>query len=780
MISVCAKVEKTIYNTYNDYYKDYNGETKQVKYAEPYWLYDEEKEEYYYSYHETLKEVFGFSMYCNPSTDINLYNSPINEKCFFSLPIDNENNGSHIYLDLNSYFPNMSYGSKYVLLFDGVFKYPNQNEVHLERTVTFYYTSPLSWKDPEICSRFPELAKWYKGDGHLHSLYSDGDNWIYDFVGRPNSDPSFKREDDRRHQEKDNNYVTKENTIAYRAKNQGLMDWIIITDHAGYLFSPAQGNFGKFTINGWIPPVYPCYNEILTSECPQVGNENWFNFYIWECRSAEQELGNIGIIPMEEIATTNECRSDDDTSCLDKKLANFGGHILNYNLQNGPQPYNTLSGRIADDVWGGNTTVHHQITRDEINYKCGCVSNSDGNKRTYAPTQPDGINGWGVVAHPEGANITGKEEETATPAYKWMSFPKKQLNWFKSFSVYESKDKHICPSVARSIMNFYSPNKGKGFFGIELDRRGITRWDEYLFADVKEGIYEHFNEDKDTSAMKFNPTFNKVPGYLYDPSNPGNESQYSFGNNFVVGLANSDDHQTYWSYQEDITRLKCLEGKIPISDIDERKIPGFEDGCYIMAKLKSIPWLTKCTYVYSDCSPIGVNNHRNFLKNLRSCGENKGVTASIGGGWATFKAKTQSSELVSSGGKIDIKQGEQSITLYVDALSPYKGSELPIKEIRVYACCGELNAYDKKEYCPVTFQNIQINVDWPAKKITTIDTLFNDPENPVYSILDCPIPIEQKHIAFYDYIRVEVEFLGNDRCSIAYCNPILVKNINAQ
>jgi len=315
-------------------------------------------------------------------------------------------------------------------------------------------------------------------------------------------------------------------------------------------------------------------------------------------------------------------------------------------------------------------------------------------------------------------------------------------------------------------------------------------WDQYLFSDIQAGAIEKFNDDKSSSAMMYYPIVDNSQ-HLYDPDSPGSlGGPFATGNNFVIGVANSDNHFHFWQYQEDTTMKQCCKNKIPIDDYEERIITGFADGLFIKSKLSYIPWIDYSTFVYSS-SPFPVTNHREFLKQFRSCGLfNKGVTASIGGGWGTFRVRKTSnppSGWVQSGGDIQLNNNNENVELKISALSPYATvngvNQYPIKSIRVKSSCGFKNSTTgKKILCSKTgpfdksdwgaFTHEVCNVNYEFEQMVTV---LND--------VSIGLPIPNKELAFYDYIRVEIEFFNTNNLKInvpkmiAYCNPVLVKNL---
>jgi len=197
-----------------------------------------------------------------------------------------------------------------------------------------------------------------------------------------------------------------------------------------------------------------------------------------------------------------------------------------------------------------------------------------------------------------------------------------------------------------------------------------------------------------------------------------------------------------------------------------------------MAETNYVPFLDSCTYVYYDQPIYPAYNHRAFLKALRSCGySNKGVTASDGGGWATFQVKSSSGSWISSGGRLVFNSQDTNLQVRVSAISPYLDDEFaPISNIIIYACCGDATHSPK----------IPCGIEGPYEDNTWKAIQVIDPINMTGSYLNeqTVATISKDKFAFYDYIRVEVQFkkskLLKDIISTAYCNPVLIHNPAAE
>jgi hypothetical protein len=742
-------VDIEIPSTYGFEYLDYSINQHTILYAEPYCKLNEATQEKYICYDDTLKQAIGLAQGNCPDPSIFEFNKPVFDNVFFSLPAASDVDGSHLELDLEPIFGELTDYSDYVLVLDGVFKIDEYLEDNCEREVTIYRMPELAWGSEEQQSTNSQSMTgsiplgWQKGDGHIHSYYSTHDayGWICHKVNSyPDIDPNHEIENFTHKvpypgplpqgwcDDVDKN-VLPSYTIGYKAA-QAKMDYIIMTEHSKYHFEPQQ--------TGWSPPNYPdpCkYNNM------RAGDPKWFKLYRLECKTAEQEYG-IGVIPREEVGTCNNC--PEETDCLKQRpFGDRDGHILNYNVlqKDGIRK----NGRISDNIWYGK-----QIVKNKIGDLCPCSKKPI--PHCVRTEVPEGVFGWGIIAHPSGIASGG--------AYGWKHFPNpnKKVEWIKTF------DKHNCPSVIRSHLDSVSKNNGNGFFAIEIaGSDSIGKWDTYLFSDVVLG-------DPLTGHVAINKW-----------NEDGSAIDFDTGNNFVIGVSHSDMHyNNYWQTMEDLQAIKCLKDCVPIPNLELRLIPGFEEtGEYLKGDLKDVPFIDKCTYVYADKPK---DDHKKFLKQFRSCGkDNKGVTASFGGGWATFALQerkadgTPVGDWVYSGGKIEIAKGSK-LMVKVSALTPYKGASNKnyISKVEILGACasrkpdGELKACDDdpKPY-------------WGARSIKTITiSTSQDPEDDITDEIIYTIP-NIDILKEYDYIRLVVHFevkrgfiLGGEK---AYCNPVLIK-----
>ena len=433
-----------------------------------------------------------------------------------------------------------------------------------------------------------------------------------------------------------------------------------------------------------------------------------------------------------------------------------------------------------------------QLIREEIDNKCECTDPTISRKCN--PEQPPGTFGWSVIAHPRHG------------VYNWECFTEKyKKGWAgKAFAGYETNG-HGCPSVVRSYADnlLYKKNDGKGVFGIELATSkfetgaysaSTINWDQYLFADAVNGLsYGYFYSDANSPTMKFNPIV--YPDF--NPKTPGTENEtLDYGNHCVVGMIGSDNHSFWFRYTEDTTAIVCNQQYIPIpeNEFEYRIVPPFDDTKYIKSKLYNVPYITACTFVYAD-QPYNQgepgSNQRKFLKQFRACGkDNQGVTASIGGAWGTFALRNKGSgSWVKAGGKLDINFGEsQQIEVQVASLGTYLGNmgnkTSEIKKITVYGCCGELDSNNNKVICPTGIGNMNYESDLYRKEI--ISYTFPDTIK-ITSLLPQIIPnleFNQKHLALYDYVRVEIEYRHGSILDIVhlngrvFCSPIIIRNSN--
>jgi|GEM_PF-3239876 len=767
------EVNSEIPSTYGFTYLDYSYNEYTILYAEPYLKQDELTGEYYICYDDTLKQAIGFAHGKCPDTAIFEANTAVYENVFFSMPIDRNIDGSHIELDLENVFGELTEYSDYVLILDGIFKASENDpiEYHYEKEVTIYYMPELAW-GTEWAGGL--IAGWKKGDGHLHSSYSDGKSslsgrgnaWISKTVQGGDGIVGFT------HKGKNCIPVKDEDTIAWRAKNIAKMDWIIMTDHADYLYYPQQHPFCKLDDYGYWQDIAPEYRD----KCCQysntkVGEERWFKLYKRECATAETTYG-VMTIPMEEITVCNKCPSK-NTDCL-KMRGRFKcgvgreevsyGDILNYfvdrdYLWSNQHP---KKGLLPNKIWSSG-----QVLKKKIHSTCTCTYEKDEEIPLCAKNGPPGLFGWNIIAHPYGS-------PSWDPPYLLPEL--KEALWFRDF------DAHQCPSVIRSYydnneQNSNTQNDQCGFFGMELSNRvpalrhnnveAVKWWDSYLFSDVVEGKW--------------------VDKWNYDGRKIWHETGNKTGNNFVIGVANSDQHFSFWQDMEDLTVVKASAEYIPIPDLELREIPHFPQ--YLKADLRYLPLLHECTYVKSDAAP---SQHEIFLKDFRSCGKgNGGVTASFGGGWATFSLQRFTKDEngvyhptgspIPSGNMLVLNPGEY-IGIFLSALVPWMnvGEKNYIDKVIIKGACAKLVGGQLKD-CRGS------DPPWQARTIDTIQISTSNNrrgriENEQLKKDSVPYYIPYEKILENDYIRIEVNFncktgyylIPEVSASYAYCNPVLI------
>ena len=156
----------TLDSCYLDGYYDYSFNEKEVKRVEPECKQDESGG-YYLCYDDTLKEAIGFSQGESPSDWYDKNYATI------SKIYDSNNLGEGIVpttleIDLSDIYEEVEIGEDYVLVLKGYFKRAGVTEdpIPIEREVSLYLRAQLN------TNHYRNLD-FYKGDGHLHSKYSD-------------------------------------------------------------------------------------------------------------------------------------------------------------------------------------------------------------------------------------------------------------------------------------------------------------------------------------------------------------------------------------------------------------------------------------------------------------------------------------------------------------------------------------------------------------------------------------------------------------------------------
>jgi hypothetical protein len=376
----------------------------------------------------------------------------------------------------------------------------------------------------------------------------------------------------------------------------------------------------------------------------------------------------------------------EDTSCDDNKSNN--SHVLNYYCLHA----NERVKRWPD--WRINGT---DFVKDKAgdNTQLPCY-------QEYTDKGPDG---WCVIAHPH-------------KAYGWKFFPQTENEWTASWGSHKS------PSIIRSFEDLETSNNGKGIMGMEINTNGdidTSSWDKYLYYDLTCTV-NHWNED-------------------------------TYKNNFMIGFGNSDSHQNWWYPMEDLTGLKkaYLSGVCPIitdEEAEAREVPYFENIPYWYATFEDNLFSKGCSFVYCDNPPY---TRSDLLEAMRACGkDNKGVTASSKGSFATFDANG-----TRSGGFID-GLGTDDVTLHIFAY--------PL--LRQLGRITKITVYGKGSSGPTP------RVVWSSTYASPV----------VKEMSGWEITISNDDIETSDYLRVNVEFdlwpTGNESKpikDIAICNPVFLK-----
>jgi hypothetical protein len=209
-------VNEPLVTCWMDSYRDADDNLKQVQKVEADCVF--ENNEYVLSYTNTLKEAIGIGPNSiqehNDNASINkIYDSIEDEKL--------------VVLDVLDLFDSFEAGDQEVIVLKGVFSLPGQT-LMIEREVTINMTvgyldirSGIPAIVGDMDDRFQTLG-FYKGDGHIHSRWSDGKQEIEHLV----TDSEEKRL----------------LTLAHQRRVRQLMDWLIFTEHACCIVNNQSGN----------------------------------------------------------------------------------------------------------------------------------------------------------------------------------------------------------------------------------------------------------------------------------------------------------------------------------------------------------------------------------------------------------------------------------------------------------------------------------------------------------------------------------------------------------
>ena len=441
----------------------------------------------------------------------------------------------------------------------------------------------------------------------------------------------------------------------------------------------------------WNEQISRCKNRAFDE------NKN-FNEYVGACQNAEsierQESGrfDFAVVPAEEITVCTE-----PTNCSNKC----------YNCSEGT----TSRGKYSSDIlnyYGCNTGTVLRFPNKLIN-GTDFVKNKAGDYTGTECQSLTGPDGWDIIAHPGGSP-------------DWKLFPKTAEDWTKQWNY------HICPSVIRSMGDDDETNDGYGFMGIEVisaNNVDTQDWDNYLHTDLS------------TTVSKWVHNVLKTKG-----------------NNFIVGVGNSDAH--FWHYLvEDLQALKAghNSGFCLVSDCEEREVPHFPQ--YWKAQWQTLMFSAPaCTFV---CIPGWDGSHSMLLNSLRMCGkDHKGVSASRRGDFATFTANG-----IPSGGKLTLSS-DLNIAIWAYPLininTPcfYEG----IKEIRIF--------HNSNSSSPPYTPRLLREISYPLPG----DTLPPKMDGWI-------VTIPGEEIDAVDYIRIEVDFIESltygATISTCYCNPVIIE-----
>jgi hypothetical protein len=331
-------VNEPLVTCWMDSYRDADDNLKQVQKVEADCVF--ENNEYVLSYTNTLKEAIGMGPNGihehNDNASLNkIYDSIEDEK--------------QVVLDVLDLFDSFEAGDQEVIVLKGVFSLPGQT-LMIEREVTINMTvgfldirSGIPAIVGDMDDRFQTLG-FYKGDGHIHSKWSDGDSEIEHLV----TDSEDK----------------KMLTIAHQRRVRQLMDWLIFTEHACCM---VFGQEGKSSLLG----------DGCGHGCNQLTG--------FRDRCAEAQLmersegkGHFLVIPAVEIGVITDFSTCNFpyTATFDKETTS---HVLHYF---GPHINEPVKAFPEEHI---NGTAYLKNGANDVCNNTGL-----------------GPNGWSVIAHPAG------------------------------------------------------------------------------------------------------------------------------------------------------------------------------------------------------------------------------------------------------------------------------------------------------------------------------------------------------------------------------------------
>lgn len=370
-------VGEPLFSCYMDEYMDLAGETYYVKNVEPTCEYDENTQTYYISYKDTLKEAIGYAQGSEPQEDWFDFNSITLNKVYNSMA-DSE----MILLNMEDLFTQFEADQNYVIVLAANFLMDGTNTISIEREVTIYTTfgNQQILKQNQLSSggfdrRFRSDHSFYKGDGHVHSIRSDGKKKLnHSYYGEQDEITQDER-------------IKQLLTITHYRREKNDCDWVIMTDHADYFWPGQKPGKGTAWFNLYNNESCFGLNSAESVERMESDTTNYKSYY--------------AVIPAEE-ATVRAT----ETACYD--LSNYltmpRSDILNLY---GPHDGYQYVHRIPN--WSLNGTDY---VKNNIADMCG-----------YTDVGP---NGWCILAHPSNTWIP------------WRLFPTIEDHWTNEWNSHPS------------------------------------------------------------------------------------------------------------------------------------------------------------------------------------------------------------------------------------------------------------------------------------------------------------------------------------------------------
>ncbi len=334
----CYTVNEPLVTCWMESYRDADDNLKQVEKVEADCVF--ENNEYVLSYTNTLKEAIGIG----PNGIEEHNDNPSINKLYDSIEDEKQ-----VVLDVLDLFDSFEAGDQEVIILKGVFSLPGQT-LMIEREVTIYMTvgrQDIQLSTPPITGdidlRFKNL-NFYKGDGHIHSVYSDGCQEI-------------------QHAPQDNEDARMLTLAHFKHKRQ-KMDWLIFTEHACCMVNGQEGK------SNWLFDGCKHGCEQLTSfrnKCAEA-----------ELMERYEGKSHFLVIPAVEIGvlTGDSTCNFPYTATFDKETTS---HVLHYF---GPHNNEPVKAFAEEHI---NGTAYLKNGANDVCNNTGL-----------------GPNGWCVIAHPAG------------------------------------------------------------------------------------------------------------------------------------------------------------------------------------------------------------------------------------------------------------------------------------------------------------------------------------------------------------------------------------------